>query len=106
MSARAVVVSDAAEKDIEDIAFYIAADSVPSALKFETEVNNALDRIRAYPQMGHRIEGRSGLRMARVSGRFWRYLIIYCFEDSIVEVRRVLHGAMDLEAELSKRDST
>ncbi len=102
MSAQIVVVSDAAEQDIEDIARYIAADSIQSALKFEIELNDALGRVRAFPSLGRRIEGRPALRTVRVSGRFWRYMIVYCFDDVAIEVRRVLHGAMDLEAELSK----
>ncbi len=102
MSAQIVVVSDTAEKDIEDIACYIAADSVQSALKFETEVNQALGRISAFPHLGRQIAGRPALRMVRVSGRFWRYMIVYRVDDAVIEIRRVLNGMMDIQAELNR----
>jgi plasmid stabilization system protein ParE len=101
MSAAYVVVSEAAEKDIDNIAMYIAADSVPSALQFEIEFNAALDRLRAFPGIGHAIARRPGLRTMRVSARFHHHLIVYRWDGLTIEVLRLLHDAMDIAARLA-----
>lgn len=103
MTAAFVVTSAAAEGDIQNIAQLIAADSVMSAERFGHEFGAALERIAAFPEHGREITGRPGLRIVRVSARFWRYLIVYRLYNSGVEILRVLHGAMDIEARLEKR---
>jgi plasmid stabilization system protein ParE len=80
---------------------YIAVDSVPSAIRFEAELNTALARILAFPALGRVIEGSPALRVMRVSGRFRHYLIVYRWSDPTVQVWRLLHDAMDIRARLS-----
>lgn len=102
MKAAFVVTSVAAEDDIEGIVRHIATDSTQSAQRFGLEFKEALLRIRDFPQMGRAIAGKRGFRMTRVSARFHRYLIIYKLDNGGVEIQRVLHGAMDIPAQLSK----
>lgn len=40
----------------------------------------------------------------RISQRFKRYLIVYETKGDDVSVLRVLHGAMDIEQQLTKSD--
>ncbi len=101
MTAAFVVISAAAESDIEEIARHISADSTNSAKKFGLEFSDALNRIRAFPLSGHAVRGK-GLYVMRVSARFKRYLVIYRLDNQGVEVQRVLHSAMDLRAKLGE----
>ncbi len=102
MNAAFVVTSALAEADLEDIAAFIAVDSPYSAERFAVEFNAALERIAAFPQAARRIPRTNNLRIVRVSARFWRYLIVYGVENSGVEIKRILHGAMDITAQLAK----
>ncbi|HEX4303330.1 MAG TPA: type II toxin-antitoxin system RelE/ParE family toxin [Rhizomicrobium sp.] len=105
MSATYLVVSETAERDIDDIAMYIAADNVQSALRFEAELNTALARLQAFPAMGRVIVGSPALRVMRVSSRFRHYLIVYRWDDPTVEILRLLHDAMDIRARLDLPDA-
>ena len=96
-----VVTSAAAEDDIRDIAEYIARDSAIAAGLFGADLVRVLALIRDFPDIGRPVTHH--LRATRVSGRFWRYLVIYqVIAGDRVEIRRVLHGAMDVRAHLEK----
>ena len=100
MTAAFVVTSAIAESDIEEIARYISADSLISAKKFGLEFSEALNRIRAFPLSGHAVAGKPKFYVMRVSARFWRYLIVYRLDNEGVEIQRILHSAMDVQAKL------
>lgn len=100
MTAAFVVISEAAESDIEGIARHISTDSVVSAEKFGLEFGDALNRIRAFPLSGHAVRGKQNLYLMRVSARFQRYLIVYRLQNQGVEVQRVFHSAMNLRTRL------
>ena len=107
MTARSVIIKTAAEDDVRDIARYIARDSPRSAERFGQEFGLAIDRISAFPEMGRKYNVPPfELRLARVSARFRRYLIVYRIDGEDIRVVRVLHGAMDIGRHLSKSDIT
>src|SRR5690349_7826679 len=96
MSLRSVSLTAAAQRDIHEIAEYIAMDSHRSAERFEEEFAAAIRRIREFPEMGHRRPGLpSSLLPARISSRFRRYLVVYRLLDNRTrgQIVRVLHGA-------------
>lgn len=90
-----VVLSDAAEADLESIGDWIAQDAPMRAVSYIRELREACMQLgempRAYPLLTHRPE--SGIRK-RVYGS---HLIFYTVEEE-VNVVHVLHGARDYDA--------
>lgn len=89
-----------AEEDLEEIAAYIAADSVDVALRVVDEIHQTMRNIARRPGIGHRRDDLAdeSLRVIAV----YSYLIIYRSESRPIQVLRVLHGARNLAAILSK----
>ena len=91
--------TELADSDIRDIATYIALNNAHAARLFGRELWERFQAICQTPQIGRSVPGYGNLRVVRVSGRFWRYLLLYRLPDSeTLEVVRVLHGARDLTA--------
>jgi toxin ParE1/3/4 len=90
-----VVVTAEAEADLEQIATYIAEQSVASALSFVRELRekceSLVDAPRGYPLVP-RYE-HLGIRRRP----FGNYLIFYRVAAEIIEVVHILHGARDYE---------
>jgi toxin ParE1/3/4 len=90
-----VVLTDAAEADLEAIAEWIARDSAERALSFVTELRQHCESLAqaplAYslvPQYEH----------AGVRRRVYRnYLIFYRITDEKIEILHILHGAREYE---------
>ena len=91
-----VVLSEAAEADLEGIGDHIAKDNARRALTFVRELRAAARRIgdmpRAFPLVP-RYE-HHGVRR-RPHGN---YLIFYAIEDDRIFVVHILHGARNYEA--------
>ena len=89
----------AADADIDDIAAYIAHDSMDAALRFLDAIDDTLRLIREHPKRqalyGFRNERLHDVRRRAVIG-FPKFLIFYRVSGRVVEVIRVLHGARDL----------
>ena len=84
-----------AERDLEAIGDYIAADNPAAALRFVIELRDASLGLSDYPArfpLVPRYES-SGVRR-RVHGR---YLIFYRIESDAVTILHILNGAMDYE---------
>jgi len=82
-----------AERDLEAIGDWIAADDWQRAVRFVEELRDACTGLADFPErfpLVPRYEHR-GVRH-RVHGR---YLIFYIVESDAVTVLHVLHGAMD-----------
>jgi toxin ParE1/3/4 len=90
-----VVLTAEAESDLEDIAEYIARDSVTAALDVVHDLREKClalaDAPRGYPLVP-RYE-RHGIRRRP----FGSYLIFYRVGTETVEVVHILHGARDYE---------
>jgi toxin ParE1/3/4 len=90
-----VVLTAEAEADLEQIATYIAAQSVQTALNFVQELRekcgSLADAPRGYPLVP-RYE-HLGIRRRP----FGNYLIFYRVGPDVIEVVHVLHGARDYE---------
>jgi toxin ParE1/3/4 len=90
-----VVLTDAAEADLERIGDQIAEHSPRRAVTFVVELREACGGLAEMPErfpLTPRFE-RSGVRR-RVHGN---YLVFYRIGPGSIEVLHVLHGAMDYE---------
>jgi antitoxin ParD1/3/4/toxin ParE1/3/4 len=88
------LLTDPAKDDIREIVAYIRQRSPQAAKKVRAELRDAMQKLAAFPGMGH-------LRTDVTDEplRFWSvysYLIVYRSESKPLEVIRVLHGAQDL----------
>lgn len=95
-----LILSPEAAADLEEIVEFIASENVDAAIRVWAEVREALERLTDAPEIGHSRED-----LTTEPLRFWpvrRYLIIYRASPEMIEVVRVLHGARDVEAILSR----
>jgi len=88
------------KKDLDDIGMYIAQDNPRRAIRFVHELREQCRKItqspKAYrprPQLG------TGLR----SCAHGNYIVFFFEEPGLVRIVRVLHGAMDIEAQFAKK---
>jgi toxin ParE1/3/4 len=92
-----------AARDAEAIADFIGEQSLDAAVRFLLQTEATLEYLAEFPGMGGRfvsdIPELAELRVWRVKG-FPNHLIFYREHPGAIEVVRILHGAMDLEAEL------
>ena len=90
-----VILTGAAEADLEQIGEWIARDNPERAVSFVAEMRDACLGIAQLPQ-GYTLVQRytaDGIRR-RVQGQ---YLIFYRVADDTIQILRVLHGARDYE---------
>src|SRR3979411_409425 len=89
----------AADDDVEEIAAYIARDSVQQAMRFYDAVGATYKMILEDPKRWA-LYALTHPRLRDVRKRavvgFKNYLIFYRVDADMVEVVRVLHGARDL----------
>lgn len=87
------VLSRLAEKDIEDVLDYIAADNPNAAVAFYDDLLKVFQRLAGNPAAGHR---RDELFPGIRSLPYGRYFIFY-EEENPVRILRCLHGARDID---------
>ncbi len=94
------VLAAPATTDIAEIAAFVARESPQGARLLATRLGEAFARIGAAPEIGfHRTD------LTDRPVRFWRvysFLIVYRADVRPVQVLRVLHGARDIGAILSR----
>jgi toxin ParE1/3/4 len=84
-----------AEKDLDEIWLYIAQDSLSSADKLLDEIEETSQRLARFKNMGrNRDELYPGLQSFPIG----KYLIFYVPISGGIEIIRVLHGMMDIDA--------
>ncbi|MGH6869903.1 MAG: type II toxin-antitoxin system RelE/ParE family toxin [Rhizomicrobium sp.] len=90
--------SAAAEEDIGNIVQFIAQDDPRMAGRFHHDLDQCLDRLRAFPALGNATKhGNIELRSIRVSERFRRYLIHYrILGGERLRIIRIVHSARDV----------
>ena len=87
--------SPAAENDLDEIWWYIAQDSPVNADKFIDEIETTCRQLARFTGMGkNRDELHPGLQSFPVG----KYLIFYMPINGGIEIIRVLHGMMDIDA--------
>ena len=92
-----------AERDLEELALYIARDSIEVAQRFqEAAVNTGIGLLEfpeAYPVIDLEVGQDLGLRKTTVRG-FKNHLLFYVVNEEAVVIQRFIHGARDLPAAL------
>jgi toxin ParE1/3/4 len=93
---RAVVYTNRALKDLQEITAFIAAENVEAAKRFSNRLVDLAESLSRMPRKGRRVKGWSGIRVVVLSP----YLIFYRFEPGAnqIEVLRFWHGARDPES--------
>ncbi|NOZ69858.1 MAG: type II toxin-antitoxin system RelE/ParE family toxin [Deferribacteres bacterium] len=83
--------------DLVEIRGYIARDKPDAAGNVARRIKSEVDRLREYPGMGRpgRVEG---TRELIISG--FPYIIPYRVKNNVIEILRVLHGAMQWPEEI------
>ena len=81
-----------AQRDLFEIIEYIKIDSPDSALSFLNRFDKAVVKLENFPLMGtspkdNRLQS-LGYRILVIDN----YLVFYVVKNSIVEIRRILHG--------------
>jgi toxin ParE1/3/4 len=90
-----VVVSAEAESDLEQIASYIAEESVETALNFVQKLREKCEALADAPRGYPLVPRYEHLGIRRRP--FGNYLIFYRLGPDIIEVVHILHGARDYE---------
>ena len=84
-----------AENDLEEIWWYLAQDDPDAANRFLDKIEERCRALAQFPNMGvSRDELHPGLRSLPVG----KYLIFYTLIPDGIEVVRLLHGMMDIDA--------
>jgi toxin ParE1/3/4 len=95
-----LIVHDPARHDVDEIALYIALDSLESALRFTDAAEEAFSRLADFPGAGARHPtgnpAFAELRIWPIKG-FRKYLVCYRPLPDGIEVLRVIHGARDVD---------
>lgn len=84
-----------AEKDLDEIWLYIAQDNPASADKFLDDIEEASRNFARFKNMGR---NRDELYLGLQSFPVGKYLIFYMQISGGIEIIRVLHGMMDIDA--------
>jgi toxin ParE1/3/4 len=100
-----VHMSPAAEQDVADHFVYIGLDSPESAERFLRRADETFEFLANSPRIG-KLWGSThsnlkGVRVWRVIG-FSSVLVFYRPGRQVVDVRRLIHGARDLQRELDR----
>ncbi len=94
------VLTEPAERDLTEIWDYIAADNLEAADRVLDAIEAAFQRLAERPGTGHYRED-----LADKSLRFdsvYSYLIVYRWEETPLQIIRVLHGARDVRSLLER----
>ena len=92
---RALLVTRAAEADLDDIWMYLNERGELAADRVIDEISQKFDALCEYPFVGRtRIDVGDAYRSLPVGA----YVIFYTVTDTTLEISRVLHGACDMMA--------
>jgi toxin ParE1/3/4 len=83
-----------AERDLEDIGDFIAKDNPTRAVSFVREIRDHCARLLQFPEAA-RLHPELG-EGVRVSV-YRRYLVFHAVENDVLRIRRVIHGARNLD---------
>ena len=87
-----------ADQDIESHTDYLFERNPSAALRFYDAVDETVEMLCRSPELGERFSADSSgqIRFRTISG-FKNYLIFYRRVDTVLEIIRIIHGAMDYE---------
>jgi toxin ParE1/3/4 len=89
-----VVRTRSASADVVGISWYIAQDNPSAADQWLDDLDETLNLLAEFPEIGERV-GHLSAGMRRHC--FGKYLLFYVRLEDGIELRRVLHGARHIE---------
>ena len=91
-------ISPEAQQNVKSIARYLEERNVSAARRFARAVGQTGEMLLQNPELGERLRSdpTGQIRYRTISG-FKNYLMFYRRVDAVLEILRVLHGAMDDE---------
>lgn len=81
------------ESDLREIEEYIARDSPVYAVRMVDRIIESVDQLESYPLSGRMVPEFERQELREIICRTYR--IVYLFEDPVVTILRVIHGARD-----------
>ena len=93
---KSCVVTSRAIRDLNQIWDYLSQDSIETANRVLTTIENAFSKLAKSPGIGHFREDLADQRYKFFL--VYSYLIVYRFQASPIEVIRVLHVSRDIQA--------
>jgi len=98
-----LVYTPQAKVDLINIGLFIAKDNSRRAISFVRELRMQCRKITVSPQ-GYRprLELGKGMR----SCAHGHYVVLFYEEPGLVRIVRVMHGAMDIEAQFAEKNSS
>ena len=94
-----LIVAPAAVQDLQEIGDFVAAKNPQAALRLSNQLREKAISLLERPFIGPKAGLRLFPDMRKLSSP--PYLLFYRVTDLRVEIVRILHGARDVEAELS-----
>ncbi|TFG20950.1 MAG: type II toxin-antitoxin system RelE/ParE family toxin [Promethearchaeota archaeon] len=81
-----------AQQDLEEIFIYIKKDNIDAAANLIDEIDQKISQLTQFPYLGtipkdDRLE-KLGYRLLIIK----QYLVFYVVKESVIEIRRILHG--------------
>ena len=92
-----VILAQLAQKDLEQIYYYIAADSIKNAWHFVLELEKKIYSLDTFPERQPLITENEFFATDYRHLIYKKYRIIYRISEKAVFILRVIHGAMLLE---------
>jgi len=92
-----VILTQHAQKDLEQIYFYIAADSIKNAANFVFELEEKIYSLDTFPERQPLIAENEFFATEYRHLIYKKYRIIYRISENAVFILRVVHGAMIVE---------
>jgi toxin ParE1/3/4 len=99
--ARRIIWSRGASDDIDEIAAYIARDSIRYASKIVDRIIAAAERAASFPNSGRAVPELSDEKIREMI--VYNYRIIYRIVTNEIYIAAIIHGARDLEKAMRDR---
>jgi toxin ParE1/3/4 len=87
-----------ASHDLESIGDFIAQDSPHRAKNFVRKLRDQCNNIAKTP-LAFRLRTELGANIR--SSAYGNYVIVFCADENVLRILRILHGSMDIEARFS-----
>ncbi|MFN3475196.1 MAG: type II toxin-antitoxin system RelE/ParE family toxin [Blastomonas sp.] len=98
-----LIVSTAAQRDIDGIGRFIAQDNATAARNFVDRLTSCFERLQAMPGIGSM---RDELEPGLLGRAFGNYIIYYRVIEGNLLIQRIIHGARDQSATLDAADES
>lgn len=96
---RRLILASPASRDIDELLEYVLENSGSQRTEHVLDgLNAAFDKLASNPGLGHRRDDLTA--SPYLFYRVWSWFVVYRFDESSLEVARVLHATRDIESVL------